>query len=183
MADIPQHIINDCKRDNRVAQKQLYYLSKDRFKRIALRYCPSVEDAKDVVQEAYLKVFRSLNSFDSAKGNFEAWSTRIVVNEAYTLLRKKVKIDTLVNSINVSESLSEDHIANMTLEEVKGILDELKADHKLVINMYFFEEFSYKEMSEILKIKESSVRSKVARAKTELNLLWAEQNRVNYGFK
>lgn len=183
MSEITHNIIQRCKRGNRVAQKQLYSLSKDRVKRIAIRYCPTIEDAKDTVQESYLKIFRSIESFDPKKGNFQAWSTRIVVNEAYAVLRKKRKVDVVDIEDAPSLSIDEKSVSQLTLSEVKETIDKLKADHKLVINMHFFEEYSYKEMAQILEIKESSVRSKVTRAKAELKSFWSERNKINYEFK
>ncbi len=153
------------------------------MKNLAIRYCPSVEDAKDTVQESYLKIFKSIKTFDPVKGNFQAWSTRILINEAYTQLRKKKHITMVDIEGQQHLSTQETLTADLTLEEVKETMYKLKADHQFVINLHFFEELSYKEMATILDIKESSVRSKVARAKAELNSFWSERNKINYEFK
>lgn len=183
MSEIPQHIILAVKKNDRAAQKQLYYLSKDRLKQIAIRYCPSIQDAKDAVQESYLKIFRAINTFDPTRGSFEAWSTKIVVNASYAILRKKLNMQAYINSTKIKERVSDTTLDRITIAEVRAILHKLKLDHQLVLNMYFFEEYSYREMSEILEIKEASVRSKVSRAKTELSRFWSDQNKVNYEAK
>lgn len=183
MSEITQHIINLVKKKNRAAQKQLYYFSKDRLKKVAIRYCLSLQEAKDVVQESYLKIYRSIDTFDSSKGSFEAWSTKIVINESYAILRKKLKKEEFVSKPLYKKPVSTINIDKLTLEEVQVAMTKLKTDYQLVLNMYFFEEYSYREISEILKIKESSVRSKVTRAKAELINYWTDHNKVNYEYK
>ncbi len=183
MSKIPIDIISACKQGDRAAQKQLYLLSKDRLKAIAIRYCSTTEDAKDVVQEGYLKIFRSIDMYDAQKGQFESWSTRIIVNEAYMLIRRKHNFNNYKEAVNQSEVVDNSSMNKMTLSEVYNCLDKLKIDHKLVLNMFFFEQYSYTEMAELLTLKESSVRSKVSRAKAELISIWSRQNEINYEYK
>lgn len=173
-------IISKCKKGNRAAQKQLYYLSKDRLRSIALRYCKSTEDAKDVIQEAYLKIFRHLHQYDSRKGNFSAWSARIVINQAFLLYRKDSKLmvdypEVLPDGKAVLEPESE-----FNMEHLQKLIGFLKPVHKLVINMHYFDKLSFSEMSELLGIKESSVRSKLTRAKAELRT-YHSKIKLDYG--
>jgi len=80
-------------------------------------------------------------------------------------------------------SRHETSLNNLTLDEVQTAMQHLKDDQRVVINMHFFEEFTYKEMSKMLELKESSVRSKVTRAKQELQTIWNNINKVSYEFK
>ncbi len=182
MSKIPDNIIEQVKNNNRAAQKQLYYLSKNYLKSVALRYCATTQDARDVVQETYLKIFKSIKSFDKNKGSFKAWSTRILINESYTILRKKANLESYTYQTKIHHSIQEFNFDKITIDEVREIMNKLKEDHKLVINMYFFEQYSYREMSEILEIKESTIRSKVTRAKAELLKFWTDYNNVNYEY-
>jgi len=182
LSEITDILIHQCKKGNRAAQKELYYLSKDRLKQMALRYCRVTQDAQDAVQNAYLKIFRSIDQFNPEKGHFNAWSAKVLANEALMILRKTKKFD-FIQQEEFSE-LSTDgiNLDKLTINEVQKAMTHLNDDYRLVINMHFFEEFTYKEMSTILKLKESSVRSKVTRAKRELKSIWSNINRINYEY-
>ena len=185
MGEIDDILIHKCKIGNRAAQKQLYYLSKDRLKFIALRYCRVIQDAQDVVQNTYLKIFKSINKFDSKKGSFDNWSSKILVNEAYMILRKsrQVSLLPLEDKNLMPNRFQQPNLDKLTIEEIRKTLSYLTDDYRIVINMYFFEQFNYKEMSLLLNIKESSVRSKVTRAKSELNIIWSKLNSMHYELK
>lgn len=186
MVSVTIELIEKCKKNNRVAQKQLYYLTKDMLKSIALRYCSNIDDAKDFVQEAYLKIFRNINQYDQTKGKFTTWSTSILVNTICSAYRKNklqiVDSDKILDS-QVAEDASKNYIDKLTIQEVYQCLNLLNRDHRIVLNMHYFEEYTYKEMAKILGLKESSVRSRVTRAKKELCLLWNKTNKTTYEVK
>ncbi len=185
MKEITAILINECKRGDRDAQKQLYYLSKDDMKYVALRYCPLIEDAQDTVQNAYLKIFKSIQSFDPDKGKFNTWATRILINEALMIIRKRNRhlIQSIDQVAQEAIGVTTINLDTMTLEEVRNILSKLPEDQRVVVNMYYFEQYSYKEMADMLGLKESSIRSKVSRARTELKSIWQKLNSVHYEFK
>ncbi len=180
MDGITNKLIEQCRQGNRAAQKQLYYLSKDKLKRVALRYCKVVEDAQDAMQNAYVKIFKSIDYFDSNKGSFYTWSTKILVNECIMVLRKRKKMD-LAGLDQVPEVGYEiKNLDAMTIQEIRKAMDHLNEDHRLVLNMLLFDELTYKEMSKLLGIKESSVRSKVTRARMQLKKIWSHFNMIQY---
>ena len=173
--NIEKDLIKKCKKGDRAAQKQLYLHSKERLKAISLRYCISIQDAQDVVQSAYLKIFRSIKKFDFSKGGFEAWSAKIVVNEALMQLRKsKVFQASFVQNDNVVKVEAE--LNKLTLQEVEQVINLMTPTHKVMMNLYYFEEYSYKEIAQALRIKEPAARARMSRAKKAFNKIWHQFN-------
>lgn len=183
MDGITDNLIKKCKEGNRAAQQQLYYLSKDKLRFIALRYCKVVQDAQDVMQNAYLKIFRSIDSYDSKKASFYTWSAKVLVNECIMKLRKNKKLDLAGLEAMPQLSHQTSNLDKLTIEELRQAMNQLNDDHRLVLNMLYFEELTYKEMSKLLEIKESSVRSKVARARIQLKEIWSHLNMIQYEYK
>jgi RNA polymerase sigma factor (sigma-70 family) len=167
------HIIAGCKTRNRDAQKDLYFLTIARMKSVLSRYCNDVNDAKDIVQSTYLVIYEKIHQFDAQKGDFNAWSNRILINEYFQLLRKRKK------TIDLQEGLLDDNDqhqfdwSRFTLLEVKQVIGNMNESHALLLNLYFFEQYEYKELAELLNLKESSVRGNLSRAKKAFDIQWA----------
>jgi len=176
--NISDKLISQCKKGNRKAQKELYLLSVDRLKLIGWRYCPNIHDAQDVVQNSYLLIFKSINQFDSKKGDFKAWSAKIVVNEALQLLKKKNRIVKQSFDGEPYIAVSEINFGKYQIEEVKRVVSLLKTPQRIIFNMYFFESYSYAEIGSFLKIKESSARGNVSRAKKAFVEIWRKFDKV-----
>ncbi len=167
-----QHIIKGCKAGNRDSQKELYFLSIGRMKSVLSRYCKDTNDAKDIIQSTYLIIYEKIYQLDVQKGDFNAWSNRILINEYFQLLRKRKK------TIDLQEALIEEHTqhqfdwSKFTLLEVKHVINKMSESHALLLNLYFFEQLEYKELAELLNIKESSVRGNLSRAKKAFEHQW-----------
>lgn len=172
MNSISNKLIDRCKKGDRDAQRMLYLLSKDRLKLISWRYCSNIQDTQDVVQNSYLMIFKHIKQFDSKRGDFNAWSTKIVVNQALQLLKKKNRI--VDKSFNGEPYLgvSEINFSKYTVEEVKVAVLRLKTPQRIIFNLFFFDGFTYAEIGDILKIKESSARGNVSRAKKAFIDIW-----------
>ena len=170
--NITGKLIEKCKRKERKAQHLLYMLSKDKLKLLAWRYCPNVHDVQDILQNAYLKIFNSIDRFDSNKGEFEAWSAKIVINEALLLLKKKRQIP--VEYFDETPLMITDKIDfnQYSINEIKTAVKQMKIPQRVIFNMYFFDGYSYAEIAEFLNIKESSARANVSRAKKAFMEIW-----------
>lgn len=167
------HIIDGCKARNRDSQKSLYFLTIARMKSVLQRYCDDINDAKDIMQSTYLNIFEKIGQFDTNKGDFDAWTRRILINEYFQLLRKRKKIISLPETyIEDGESQSFDW-SRFTIIEVKHVISKLSESHALLLNLYFFEQYEYKELADLLDIKESSVRGNLTRAKKAFENQWA----------
>jgi RNA polymerase sigma factor (sigma-70 family) len=132
---------------------------------VCLRYSGNVEDANDLLQEGFIKVFKNLGKF-RGDGTFEGWVRRIFVNTSIEHFRKKVK---LYNVSEVQENTIEDIELNvldtMAEKDIISLVHELSPGYKAVFNMHVIEGYSHKEIAEILGITEGTSKSQLARAK------------------
>ncbi len=162
--------------NDRVAQKALYQEHKDRLMSIVYRYIKDIEISKDVLQETFVKIFTSLGNFDSNKGQFKSWSARIAVNEALQHLRRKKIINTEIHENLILED--KDLLTSMTVEEIKMTIDKMSETDRVILNLFYFDEYDHEEISKMLGIKRSSSRSQLARARKHLIMTWKKINAV-----
>ncbi len=173
-----QAFINKCIHQDRAAQKQLYLDHCHRLMGIAYRYAVDVEEAKDIVQNSFIRIFSKLETFDVVKGNFSAWSKTICIREAIAIKRKNSQLIFTEDILQIAEREGHDlEVEDLPEQMLKNIMEKLPENHKTILMLYYFDEYSHKEVAEILDIKESSSRSKLTRAKTELTLQWKLANK------
>ena len=138
------------------------------------------QDAQDIVQEAYLRAFKSFSGFHGSNGR--AWLLTIVRNTAYTLLKKNRAADltiTFDEEVHASgrESVSPAAILEHAedAELIKNAMNELPAELREILTLRHQEELSYQEIGEILKIPIGTVMSRLARARAKLREYLASQ--------
>jgi len=132
---------------------------------VCLRYSGNVDDANDLLQEGFIKIFKNLHKF-RGEGSFEGWIRRIFVNTSIEHFRKKIK---LYNVTEVQENTVEDTdltiLDTLAEKDIIAIVNELSPGYKTVFNMHVVEGYSHKEIAEILGITEGTSKSQLARAK------------------
>src|SRR2546429_2688076 len=131
------------------------------------------EDAQDVVQEAYLRAFRSFSGFRGTNGR--AWLLTIVRNTSYTLLRKSHAVDLTTNFDEEIHATGHDLVSPATILEhsedaqlIKEAMDELPTEFREVLVLRHQEGLSYKEIADIAQIPPGTVMSRLARARAKL---------------
>jgi len=165
-----ENIIELCKKDNRNAQKLLFDTYAGKMMTLCRRYAIDESEAKDIMQEGFINVYLGIASFKGS-GSFEGWMRSIFVHTAIRF-RKKFKIT--FEELDFSESLdSENTTTNegpdqMTTDEIIEVINQLPEGYKMVFNLFVFEGLNHKEISNILKIKESTSRSQLHKAKSQL---------------
>ena len=163
------HIINACKKLCRKSQKELYMHFADDLMVVSMRYATDISEAKDILQNAFVKIFTQISSYDKEKGALKPWMSRIVVNEALQLIRKKKNVRfSQLEVVHNQHKREPDIFSQLNTEEITRIIDQLPPGYKIVFNMYAIEGFSHKEISEHLQIAESASRSQLSRAKKML---------------
>lgn len=149
------------------AQRKLYDMYKSKWFMICLRYVKKREDALDVLQNALINIFSKMDSFNSERGSFGAWSSRIVVNESIMFQRKYWKPHetvTLNDEIYVTAS-NTNPIGNLSAEELTKMVQRLPDGYRVIFNMFAIEGYSHKEIAEILGINEGTSKSQLFKAK------------------
>jgi len=182
---VDAQLIEACKKRERYAQKVLYETFAPPMRAICLRYARTFSDAEDLLHEGFIKVFANIRQY-SGKGSFEGWMKRIFINLSITYFHKKQKQNIFQNIDDVSEiSLrhnrtdDEDTEADsgmksvilnseFSVEEIQQAMSELPDGYRMVFNLYVFEEHSHKEIGEMLKIKENTSKSQLARARKSM---------------
>ena len=158
-------LIRGCIDGNRQMQEILYRKFSPKMYGVCLRYSGNVEDANDLLQEGFIKIFNNLGKF-RGEGSFEGWIRRIFVNTSIEHFRKKVK---LYNVSEVQENTIEDIELNvfdsMAEKDIIFLVNELSPGYKAVFNMHVIEGYSHKEIADILGITEGTSKSQLARAK------------------
>ncbi|MEP7080299.1 MAG: RNA polymerase sigma factor [Ginsengibacter sp.] len=158
-------LIKGCIDGDRQMQQLLYNRFSPKMYGVCLRYAGNVEDANDILQEGFIKVFKNLGKFRS-EGSFEGWVRRIFINSAIEQYRKKVK---LYNVSEVYENTVEDKSLSaldiLATKDVMSIVNELSPGYKAVFNLHVVEGYSHNEIAKLLGINEGTSKSQLARAK------------------
>jgi len=160
-------IIARAKNKDRKAQGMLYAEFNVKWFMISLRYCSNRADASDVLQNALVKIFLKLDQFDSVRGNFSSWSSKIVVNESLMFLRqrsnafKNVEVNDELLAFNENES----PIDILSAEELTSLIQKLPDGYRTVFNLYVIEGYNHNEIADLLKITSGTSKSQLSKAR------------------
>lgn len=173
-------IIKGCKAKDRKCQQALYQITAIDLMRVAQRYMKNKDEAKDIFQEAYLKIFQKIDQFDPQKGSIGAWAGRIVSNLAIEKLRGKKVFSNIENlPVALHPVSKEDILGRISADELLAVIHDLPESYRIVFLLYIVEGYSHKEISKKLKITESTSRSQLVRARSKLKLLIQKKNKLN----
>ena len=161
-------LIKECVKGNRKMQELLYTRYASKMHAVCLRYCGSADDAQDLLQDGFIKIFQNLEKY-RGDGSFEGWIRRIFVNTSIEHFRRKIKY---TNFSETQEDSIEDNewnaLETIAKKDVVKIIQQLSPGYKQVFNMYVIEGYSHKEIGEMLGISEGTSKSQLARAKAIL---------------
>jgi RNA polymerase sigma-70 factor (ECF subfamily) len=158
-------LIEGCLKGDRKMQHELYKRFAPKMYGVCLRYASNAEEAEDILQEGFIKVYNKIGSF-RREGSFEGWIRRIFVNTAIEQFRKKVYLQPLTEMeedtvegkyLSVLDRLSE--------KDIIQLVQQLSPGYRTVFNMYVVEGYTHKQISEMLGISEGTSKSQLSRAK------------------
>ncbi|MEJ6735529.1 MAG: sigma-70 family RNA polymerase sigma factor [Flavobacteriales bacterium] len=183
MSSTDQHILNDivkrCVKGDRKAQQELYKIFYGKMMGICYRYTNNSEDAKDILQDGFVKVYSNLKKYNFT-GSLEGWIRRIIVNTAIDHYRKRKNVYFVDDEegfiLENSKTESADSIYSQFGEQV--IIEAIQAlspAYKTVFNLNVMEGFQHKEIAEKLGITEGTSKSNLAKAKKNLRQLIIEK--------
>lgn len=162
-----KELIQRCRQQDRQAQQELYARTSDRIYGLLLRMTRNQDDAFDLTQETYLRVFRSIHQFEGT-ASITTWIYRVAVNEAQQFLRRKKRHERALSEQEqavASETTDEHQLERLDLEDALAKLPE--AERTLILLRYF-EGLSYGEMAEVLEKPSGTIASGLNRAREML---------------
>lgn len=161
-------IITGCKKNNLTHQKALYNLYEKNLFNLSLKYCASFSDAEDNLQDSFLEIFSTISKY-KAIGSFEGWIKRITINKAITKFKSTIKYESLDSKINTEVDVSiEINSEAISLEFLLELIQNLPNQYRLIFNLYELDDYSHKEIAQMLHISEGTSKSNLHRAKTIL---------------
>ena len=162
-------IIQGCLNNLAPAQEALYERFSPRMLGVCYRFAKNREDAEDMLQEGFMKVYAQIHQFRSM-GSLEGWIRKIVVHTCINSLKKNKKFSDSVDLIHAAKMhINENNIPSMLqAKQVVECIRMLPIGYRTVLNLYAIEGFSHKEIGDILEIQESTSRSQYTRARSML---------------
>lgn len=165
-----KQVVEACIREERVAQRQLYELFAGKLYAMSLRYMKSPDEAQDVLQDAFIKIFKNLHAF-RFDCPLEAWMKRIVINTALKAIQKRGQMPT-IDIVDYHGDLDDNPgnlgLDNLNMETLVGLVNELPEGCRTVFNLYAIEGYKHHEIAELLNINDGTSKSQFSRARVLL---------------
>ncbi len=168
-----RHIISNCLKGDRTSQKRLYEQNKVFLFGICMRYGKSRAEAEDILQEGFFRILKDLKQY-AGESSIQAWMRKVMVNSALMHIRKyhKLKFEELDERAVNSGYLSDHSLFNSDrAQSIIALIRQLPKLQQTIFNMKAMDGFSFKEMSNMLDIKEVTLRSHYHRSRTKLQAL------------
>jgi RNA polymerase sigma factor (sigma-70 family) len=179
----PPHIkflLEGCLRHDRASQKMLYQEFYAYGMSICLRYADDRDEAAEILNDGFMKIFTNLKKFDLGKP-FRPWLRKIIVNTAINLFHQKqrqVPIEQIENAIDVSDT--ETILSGISYQEVIMLLQKLSPAYRTVFNLYVIEGYSHDEIANLLNISTGTSKSNLFKAKEQLKKILSDFFEVDY---
>lgn len=181
-ADDAKKIVDGCIRGDVKYQQILYKATYGKMLGLCLRYAKDKEEAKDFLHDGFIKVFEKIKFFKHS-GSVEGWIRRIIINNTIDIIRRKNRMAFVSDSENDLMRLtaeSDDNLENISntqanAEIIIGLIQELSPAYKTVFNLYVIEEYTHKEIAEMLNISIGTSKSNLTKAKEKLKDMFIEK--------
>ena len=164
--------VQDCRKGSTRAQHKLFKYFYGSVMSVCMRYAGSTDEAADMLNEGFLKVFSNLDKYENS-GSFEAWLKRVVCNAALDYRRRYDKNVELVDiddiqEVHLSDYYVNDAISKISSNEIVRLIQQLPPVTRMVFNMFLFEGYSHREIAQQLNITENTSAWHVNNARTRL---------------
>ncbi len=172
-----QQILNGCLKNDAAAQEALYDRHSPKMLGVCYRFAKNREDAEDMLQEGFIKVFSQINQYRN-EGVLEGWIRRIMVHTCINVIKRNRRFtDCLDISYAAEINTSDEYIPEaMLAKEVVECIRLLPLGYRTVLNLYAVEGYSHREIGQMLDIQESTSRSQYTRAKSLLEEILLKKN-------
>lgn len=160
-------LIKGCLKKDESCQRALFEQYAGKMMTVCLRYSGERQEAEDILQESFVKVFAHLHQY-KFKGSFEGWIRRIVANTAIRMVEKKMHFSVITDDIQPAQQANADILSKLSEEELLKLIGNLPPGYRLVFNLYVMEGYSHEEIAGMLQITAGTSRSQLSKAKNML---------------
>lgn len=183
---IDNDIIRLCQKGDQTGYKTMYTMCAPYVFAIVKNYLSKDDDRKDVIQEIFAQIFLSINRFDESKGSFKSWISSIAIHQTIATIRKNNRL-IITHPLDQADEAEADitaSIENFSEEDLQLLLKEMPSGYKTIFLLSVIEEYSHKEIGEMLNITAETSRSQLFRAiKWIKKKIFIEKNIINYGLQ
>lgn len=163
-----KELIKGCRKGNRLAQKGLYEKYFGKMMGIAMRYTNNKEEAIEILNGAFLKVFTSLDKYTD-ENNLAGWIARIVFNTSIDHVRKHTRYRQVMDfNVERDASIHNEAVDNLQAEDLYGLVQRLPQASRTVFSLYVVDGYKHREIAEMLGISEGTSKWHLASARREL---------------
>jgi RNA polymerase sigma-70 factor (ECF subfamily) len=177
--DITRQVIQNCIRGQKTAQNELYRYFAPAMFMVCQRYANNREDAEDILQEGFIKIFLNLAQY-RFNGSFEGWMRKIIVNCALQKYRSQTHLHVItVGEHHENSSFVDEQITTqLEVKELLSLVQQLPTACRVVFNLYVFEGMKHKEIAVNLGISEGTSKSNLFDARQQLQKAVLKNSRV-----
>ncbi len=176
--NIDPKLISKCVKGHPAGQRELYELYFNYAMSVALRYSQSREEAIEVVNDGFMKVFASVSEYDISQP-FKGWLRRIVINASIDHYRKYKKHYEGEAHLFVDNGISPDVFTKFSTDEIMDCVQKLPPSYRIVFVLYAVEGFKHREIAEMLGISDGTSKSNLAIARNKLRELLNNRSQIN----
>lgn len=168
-----QEWVRACREGSARYQRKLFKHFYSTAMQVCMRYAGNSDEASDMLNEGFLRVFSNLDKYENT-GSFEAWLKRVVCNAALDYRRRFVKkvdfvnIDEMPDTQQIADDAVDDAVARISSQELVELIQQLPPVTRTVFNLFVFEGFSHRDISQELNISENTSAWHVNSARTKL---------------
>jgi RNA polymerase sigma factor (sigma-70 family) len=171
-------LLEGCRKNDRESQRLLYQHYYAYAMSVCIRYCRSLEESKEILNDGFMKVFQKLDQHET-ESSFKAWLRRIMINSAIDHYRKESKH---YNHTDIQQGVSFETTMSSALDDISyseliGMIQNLSPAYRAVFNLYVIDGFNHQEISEILEISEGTSKSNLMKARENLKKMIEKTNR------
>lgn len=175
-----EELIKGCCSGDRKLQRKLYELYSRKMLVICMRYTKERQEAEDILQESFVKVFNNIKNFRK-ESSLETWIKRIVINTALNSQRSKIYLYPMVD-VDLMQPAPDKEIilSDYNFQDLLKLIQALPSGCQVIFNLHAIEGYQHKEIATMIGVSEGTVKSQYSRAKTLLQNKIEELERINY---
>ena len=172
-------IIDGCRRHDRAFQKELYQLFYQYTLKVALNYASSLEEAREIVNDVFLKVFSKIDQYNPAQP-FKPWLNKITVFTAIDYYRKNIKNELPTDDLDALHDIgnASDIIDQISADDLRDLVQQLSPACRAAINLFAIEGYEHHEIAAMLDISVGASKSNLFKARAKLKTLLHQQDSI-----